>query len=72
MTETLRTPITNVGDLRRATAGLPDDQQVLIQVIALDHTAWQLYGEFFSLIPNHTPPTSLLYLSHPELKTLPK
>jgi hypothetical protein len=67
MSET-RIPISTVGALRRALAGVPDDRMILHQVVAKNGDAWNLFADFCPLADGTY---AILTMTHPQLSTLP-
>lgn len=67
--------IYNVGQLKAALAGFPDNAPVITQVVAHDGKAWNL---FLTVEPHGMTDFKwevnpvILRAGHPELKTLPK
>ena len=58
-----------VGQLRKALEGLPDDTFIACQVVAKDGKAWNMWGEFCPKVPQGT--IACLTFRHDELETLP-
>ena len=61
--------IHQVGQLRKALEGLPDDTFIACQVVAKDGKAWNMWGEFCPKVPQGT--IACLTFRHDELETLP-
>ena len=60
--------VLTVGDLRIALQGHPDDEPVHAQVVAQDHTTWNMHAHIAPVYEHGR--GVVLTLSHPQLETL--
>lgn len=63
------TEISNVGQLRKAIEGLPDDRSILFQVVSTNGQAWTLMCEF-TAYPKYLKWASVMTMKHPQLTSL--
>lgn len=59
-----------VGELKKALENVPDDRFLACQVVAVDGTAWNMWGNFCPQVPNGT--IACLTFEHTELETMPE
>lgn len=69
MDHQLMSEISNVGQLRKALEGLPDDRPILAQVVSTNGQAWNLMCEF-TADPKFLKWASVMTMKHPELTSL--
>lgn len=59
-----------VGELRKLLEGVPDDRQIIAQVIGKDNGAWNMWPSFTPQVPQGT--VACLQMEHDQLVTLPE
>lgn len=69
MTDQIAIPFVNVGELRKALEGVPDDRFIACQVVAKDGRTWNMNATFCPRVPHGT--IAAITFDHHELKTLP-
>jgi hypothetical protein len=69
MEDCAMTEVSNVGQLRAALEGLPDDRPILAQVVATNGQAWNLQCEF-TAEPKFLKWAAVMTMKHHELTSL--
>lgn len=61
-----------LGQLREITKDLPDEHELIFQVVSTDGKAWNCFADFCKNIISPDGNLSCITFSHPELKHLPE